>query len=252
MRGKACSAEFTRRIDRMVEAAGGLEGATRRGALRPLVQLISHQTCLKETQVYQLLRARELRLALEREFQISEIPQPSILIEALAAPEPDRPELARRAIEEEWTAEQVRIEAARLKTAASNVDEAKDIRDKALAVAAYARQAQDRDLITWASEIKLRAERRTGELLREIEKPTGDQYGGRHSKDGRRAPPSKSQPRLKDLGISHDQSSDWQKLAAIPEPEFERRLKAAAEKYPEVAAPIQRAKGEAKGARRQA
>lgn len=104
-----------RRIEKMVNAAGGLDGATKRGALRPLVQAISHQTCLKQGTVYKLLGV----LRLEREVlgteNIQERPQPSIVMEALAAPEEQRVALVLRAIEEEWTAEQVRQEAAKLK-----------------------------------------------------------------------------------------------------------------------------------------
>lgn len=120
----------------------------------------------------------------------------------------------------------IRYDAARVALAeAHRVDEAKDIRDKALAVAAYARQAKDRDMVIWATEIKLRAERRTGELLRETEKSGQRQAHGRPAKT---TPRDVVLPKLKDLGISQDQSTDWQKLAAIPEPEFEKRLKAAA------------------------
>ena len=60
--------------------------------------------------------------------------------------------------------------------AAASVDEVKEIRDKSLALAAYAKQAKDKDLLSWASEIKIRAERRAGELLIDMEKAK-NQYG---------------------------------------------------------------------------
>lgn len=45
------------------------------------------------------------------------------------------------------------------------IDEVKDLRDKAMALELYAKQAKNFEAERKASEIRLRAERRTGELL---------------------------------------------------------------------------------------
>ena len=110
--------------------------------------------------------------------------------------------------------------------AAESVDEAKDIRDRAIALAAYARQAMNRDNERKCCEIRIRAERKAGELLRETAKNNQRaKPGSRGPSVGRGARPSVDQPTLKDHGISKDQSSDWQKLAEIPKKKFEEELK---------------------------
>ena len=64
----------------------------------------------------------------------------------------------------------VRYEQARAALAeCARIDEASDIRDKAAALAAYARQRDDRDLEVWVREIQLRACVRIGELSRELD-----------------------------------------------------------------------------------
>jgi hypothetical protein len=118
----------------------------------------------------------------------------------------------------------VRYEAARTALAECHrVDEVKDIRDKAEAMAAYARQAKDSELIQYATEIKVRAERRCGELLRNA-KQAGElaPHGG-----DRRSETRSHATTLKDVGISGDQSSRWQRLAAMPTEHFEAAVETA-------------------------
>lgn len=106
--------------------------------------------------------------------------------------------------------------------AAYRVDELKDLRDKALAIEYYARQAQNVEAESQACEVRLRAERKAGQLLRQIEKAKGAP-GNQHTGPLKR--PAQSNPTLSDLGVSKQQSSDWQKLAAVPEATFEQALK---------------------------
>ena len=106
---------------------------------------------------------------------------------------------------------------------AYDVDEVKDMRDKAMALQAYARQAQNVEMERQACEIRLRAERRVGQLLKVMDKAKGggDRQSAEHpSKDCRGANET-----IADLGISYNQSSQWQKLAELDEEVFEQAVK---------------------------
>jgi poly-D-alanine transfer protein DltD len=88
---------------------------------------------------------------------------------------------------------------------AHRVDEVKSIRDKAIAMQAYAKQAKDSTLITKATEIRMRAERRAGDLLAQMAK-----QGQRAVRKNMKSQPATS--KLSDLGVTKTQSSRWQKL----------------------------------------
>ena len=110
----------------------------------------------------------------------------------------------------------VRYEEARKALAeAVRAEQAKDILNKADGLEVYARKALDRDLEIWAAEIKVRAERRLGELLLETRK----HRGGRPRKTG-----SSEEPvfeRLEELGVSKKLSAAAQRLAGVEEDAFE-------------------------------
>lgn len=101
------------------------------------------------------------------------------------------------------------------------VDEVKDIRDKAEAMAAYARQAKDQELIMWATDIKVRAERKAGEMLAQMPKAQGERFNGRDAEGNFRRSHDETTETLADLGVSKVQSSRWQQLASMTDEHFE-------------------------------
>ena len=106
--------------------------------------------------------------------------------------------------------------------AAFEVDEVKDIRDKAIALETYARQAKNVEAERQACEIRLRAERKAGHLTKQLEKapgartdqePLGSMQRGRTKREA-----------LEAAGVTTDQAHRWEKLAGIPEDRFEAAL----------------------------
>lgn len=113
-------------------------------------------------------------------------------------------------------------------TLAVGIDEVRELRSKARALEVYAAQAQNVDAERKAAEIRLRAERRAGELLIEMKgsgqlQKQGDSGGNRKQTSG--SPTSAPAAKLADLGITRDQSSKWQQLAAVPKEHFEKAVK---------------------------
>lgn len=114
---------------------------------------------------------------------------------------------------------------------AKAVDEVKHIHDVSAAMKAYARQAKDKQMEIDASEIRIRAERRLGEMIREQKETVGLNRGGGEPGIGRRGKecgateePHSYKPTLSDAGIDKKLSARSQQIAAIPEDEFESTL----------------------------
>jgi N6-adenosine-specific RNA methylase IME4 len=114
-------------------------------------------------------------------------------------------------------------EASRAIASLRTIDEAKDLRDKAEAVKAYARKARlGKEIFIEASIIKSRAERRLGEMLREtplMKSVPGNQHTGpmEDSTQGDRCT-------LESLGLTKSDSSRLQKVASLPKDAFEQHI----------------------------
>src|SRR6266446_6232501 len=110
--------------------------------------------------------------------------------------------------------------------AATRVSEVKQIRDMAATLQRYARQRQySLEIQNNAAELKLRAERRAGELLREMDKAKaapGNQYTGPVDRSHDTTGPQT----LGDIGITKQQSYWWQLEASLPDITFESHIAA--------------------------
>lgn len=119
--------------------------------------------------------------------------------------------------------------ACRALAAAKSVDEAKHIRDLAEAMRVYARQANNKDLEIDAAEIRIRAERRLGELIAQQKATVGLNRGtagkGRPKLGGsENAPPKYAPPTLAEAGIDKHLAARARTLAKVPTEEFEQQV----------------------------
>lgn len=103
--------------------------------------------------------------------------------------------------------------------AAYEVDEVKDIRDKAIALEVYARQARNTEAERQACEIRLRAERKAGQLTAKLPTARGERTDLTSSHGATKF------DALAKAGISPDQASKWERLGGIPDDVFEAALR---------------------------
>lgn len=104
------------------------------------------------------------------------------------------------------------------------VDEVKNLRDRAMAFEHYARQAQNVQAEQKAIEVRVRAERRAGQLLREMERSpiASNPRAFQREKPTEQSPYQEAKTEAK---ISDTQAHRWQKLAEIPQDDFEAKLR---------------------------
>lgn len=105
----------------------------------------------------------------------------------------------------------------------SAVDECKEWADKASALASYAKQAGDTQLEDMAKRIRARAMRRAGELLKQVEPAPGTR-----TDLGTVAALGSRKTAAAEAGFSERQAKTAQRLASLPEDDFEEMVESGA------------------------
>jgi hypothetical protein len=117
--------------------------------------------------------------------------------------------------------------ACRALAVAKNTDEVKKIHNIAERMRLVAKQAQNRELEVSATEIRIRAERRLGQMIAEQKRTVGLAAGaaqrgvGRRGKRGSRANPHLAKISLAEAGVSKRLAHAARTLATPPDKEFE-------------------------------
>ncbi len=108
---------------------------------------------------------------------------------------------------------------------ANSVAEVKHILDFADTARTYARKAKlNLEIQNNAAEASLRAQRRAGELLAQLERESHVR-GNQHVAISQAAKqPSEYKETLNDTGTTYQQAHRWQAIASVPEPVFEQHL----------------------------
>lgn len=106
---------------------------------------------------------------------------------------------------------------------AEHFQQTREIRNVAIAAAAYAREAKDTRLIDKATELRTRAERKAGQMLREAAEQ-GERAKPGSFNGNQHVASSHESTTLAQIGVTRDQSSKWQQTAKLTDAEFERAL----------------------------
>lgn len=104
-------------------------------------------------------------------------------------------------------------------SACVSIDECQSWADKAAALASYAKQADDEELMKMAIRIRDRAIRRAGELLKQID-PGKNRFDSRGDGDG----PSNRKEAAAEAGMSERQAKTALRVANVPADEFEEQV----------------------------